>query len=212
MLSIQVGLPTEHGADPVATTPWQSGIVKLPVEGPVWLDTLNLAGDGQDDLVNHGGPWRAVLAYSAAHYTVWRIELGCETLPYGGFGENFTVSVVSEDEVCLGDIYAVGAARLQVTQPRAPCWKLARRWGTKDLTARVEARGWGGWYHRVLQTGFVQAGTGYTLVERRYPQWTIARLNRLKTGREIDLSAFRELAVLDELSPGWREMFAKMSE
>jgi MOSC domain-containing protein YiiM len=175
VLSVQVGLPAEHGADVISTTPWQSGIVKLPVDGPVWLDTLNLADDGQHDLVNHGGPWRAVLAYGAAHYPVWQAELAREHLPYGAFGENFTVSVATEDDVCLGDIYAVGAVRVQVSQPRAPCWKLARRWEIKDLAAQVEAKGWGGWYHRVLQTGFVQAGDDYTLLERPCPQWNILR-------------------------------------
>ncbi|MEP7287903.1 MAG: MOSC domain-containing protein [Chloroflexota bacterium] len=208
LLSVQVGLPADYGPDHISRKSWQSGIFKQSVSGPIWLDPLNLAGDGQQDLHNHGGPFRAVLAYSAAHYPVWLQELSVVDLPYGSFGENFTVSEVTEATVCLGDIYAVGEARLQVAQPRFPCWKLARRMGIRDLTARVEAKGWGGWYHRVLHTGYVQAGDAYQLLERPYPQFSIARLNNLMTDREVNPAACAELADLEVLSPGWREVYA----
>ena len=70
---------------------WTSGIVKRPIEGPVWLGRTNLAGDGQADLVNHGGADKAVLAYAAAHYPDWRTELATLELSFGAFGENLTV-------------------------------------------------------------------------------------------------------------------------
>ncbi|HVO44251.1 MAG TPA: MOSC domain-containing protein [Aggregatilineales bacterium] len=209
ILSIQVGMPADHGADSISRKPWRSGISKTPVAGRIRLSTVNLAGDRQQDLENHGGPFRAVLAYAAVHYPVWREDLKLDDLPYGAFGENFTISVLTEATVCLGDVYAVGdAIRLQVSQPRAPCWKLARRWGIKDLTARVEARGWGGWYHRVLATGEVGAGDAYRLLERPYPAYPIARLNDLITGREVNRAAQAELSAIEALSPGWRAMFA----
>jgi MOSC domain-containing protein YiiM len=201
LLSIQVGLPAMHGADHLSSKAWTSGIFKRAVEGRVWLDTLNLAGDGQDDLDNHGGTFRAVLAYGAAHYPVWEAELG-RKMPYGSFGENFTVSELTEATVCLGDVYSVGEARVEVAQPRAPCWKLARRNGIKDLTARVERKGWGGWYHRVLQTGYVQAGDAYTLLERPYPDFPILHLNDLVAKRLIDPALCRALAACEALSPG----------
>lgn len=212
ILSIQVGLPAEHGADTISNKTWESGIFKFPVTGRVWLDELNLAGDGQQDLNNHGGPYRAVLGYGAVHYPVWRDELARADLPYGAFGENLTLSDLTEETVCLGDVYAVGETRLQVAQPRQPCWKLARRWGIKDLTARVEARGWGGWYHRVLQTGYIEAGDTYELLERPYPAYPISRLNALLRGREVNVEAFAELAGIAELSPGWREAFARFAD
>jgi MOSC domain-containing protein YiiM len=174
----------------------------------VWLDTLNLAGDGQDDLDNHGGVYRAVLAYSAEHYPVWRDELHLPDLAYGSFGENFTVSGLTETDVYLGDVYAVGETRLRVAQPRMPCWKLARRVGVKDLAARVEARGWGGWYHQVLQTGYVQAGDRYELVERGHTGYPIAYIVDLMTERQTSAEAYRELATLDALTPEWRNYFA----
>ncbi|MBL8162037.1 MAG: MOSC domain-containing protein, partial [Anaerolineae bacterium] len=206
VVSIQVGMPAEHGADAVSKKQWRSGIFKYPVEGRIWLDTLNLAGDGQDDLDNHGGPFRAVLTYAAGHYPVWRAELGLSNFNYGAFGENFTVSELSEDSVCLGDVYAVGEALLQVSQPRFPCWKLARRNQRRDLSAHVERRGWGGWYQRVLKTGYVQAGDAYTLVERPYPDLTIALINAITSKRQVNPDACRVLAGVEALTPSWRVM------
>jgi MOSC domain-containing protein YiiM len=211
ILSIQVGLPAEHGADNISKRGWQSGIFKYPISGKVWLDTLNLAGDGQDDLDNHGGIFRAVLGYSAEHYPAWRDELQRPDFPYGAFGENLTISGLDEDSVFLGDVYAVGEALVQVTQPRLPCWKLARRWGIKNLTARVQRKGWGGWYHRVVRTGNVAAGDTYALVERGYTQYPITRLGRLVYEVEKDVAAFEELSGLDVLTPSWRSTFAEFA-
>jgi MOSC domain-containing protein YiiM len=203
-------MPAEHGADAISQKAWQSGIFKYPVEGRVWLDTLNLAGDGQQDLKNHGGPFRAILTYGADRYPIWREELGRPDLAYGAFGENLTVSELTEDTVCIGDVYAIGEARVEVAQPRFPCWKLARRNELLDLTARVEARGWGGWYQRVLQTGYIEAGNDYTLIERPYPDYTIELLNDLTAERRVDAALCRELAAIEALSPGWRGMYKRM--
>ncbi len=212
LLSVQVGLPAQHGADSISDKTWESGIFKYPVTGRIWLDTLNLHGDAQQDLKNHGGVNRAVLAYGAAHYHDWRIELGKADFPHGAFGENLTVSELTEESVYLGDVYAVGEARIQVTQPRWPCWKLARRWDIKDLTARVEHKGWGGWYQRVLQPGYLQAGDAYTLLERPYPQYSIALINDLMAGRNDNPTLLAELAQVEALSPEWRGTFARRVE
>ncbi|MFN8528903.1 MAG: MOSC domain-containing protein [Anaerolineae bacterium] len=211
IVSIQVGLPAQHGADLISDQPWESGIFKTAVTGKIRLDTLNLAGDGQHDLQNHGGKYRAVLAYSADHYPIWQQELNRD-LPYGSFGENFTVSGVDEDSVCLGDIIQVGEVRLRVSQPRMPCWKLSRRVGIKKLSHYVDVKEWGGWYHEVLQTGDVQAGEAYTIIERRYPQYPIRRLYRLMVERETTVEAYRELASLfDILTPSWRMRYGGLA-
>lgn len=209
LLSIQVGLPAEHGADSISDKVWESGIFKYPVSGRVWLDTLNLQGDKQHDLKNHGGTFRAVLAYGAARYPVWQAELGRAELPYGSFGENLTVSELTEESVCLGDVYAVGEAKLRVSQSRYPCWKLARRLDVHDMTARVESRGWGGWYNQVLQPGYVQAGDAFQLLERPYPQYPIWRIHQLLTNREINPDACAHLASLEILSPEWRKLLGE---
>jgi MOSC domain-containing protein YiiM len=209
LLSIQVGLPAEHGADHISKQSWESGIFKYPVEGRVWLDSINLKGDGQRDLENHGGPFRAVLSYSADLYPEWREELGRPDLPYGSFGENFTISGLDETTVCLGDVYAIGQARLRVSQPRFPCWKLARRNGIKDLTARVDKKMRGGWYQQVLKEGYVEARDTVQMLERPYPQYPIRFIFALGSQRIDDRKAAAELATISALTDSWREIFAE---
>lgn len=206
--SIQIGLPQEMG-QPGATEPmdrpWRSGIFKSPVEGPVWLGQTNLVGDGQGDLVHHGGPEKAVLVYAAAHYPAWREELGLPEMAYGGFGENFTVDCITEADLCIGDTYTVGEALVQVSQPRQPCWKLARRWRRKDLALRTQTSGRTGWYLRVLAEGHVQAGDLFELVARPVPQWSVARANHLMHVAREDLAGAAELAACPYLAPNWRQ-------
>lgn len=212
LLSIQVGLPKRRGVvgskNPMER-PFQSGIFKDNVEGRVWLGAENLAGDGQADLQNHGGTFRAVLAYSAEHYPVWRTELSLPDLPYGAFGENFTISGLDEETVCIGDVFSIGEAKVQVSQPRQPCWKLARRWNMKDLTARVHYHGWGGWYLSVVQQGYVQAGTPVVLEKHPLPGFDIAFVYALMNQQIDDPQAMAELANCEWLSPGWRAVFAE---
>lgn len=213
LLSINVGLPADHGADTISKKTWRSGIFKIPVEGRSYVGALNVKGDGQDDLENHGGPYRAVLAYSADHYPEWRTELNRPDFPYGGFGENFTISGLNEETVCIGDVYAVGNdVRIQVSQPRMPCWKLSRHWGIKDLSARVQRKARGGWYHRVLQEGYVEAGQEVKLLERPHPRYSVSFVFALMSEWVNDPSALEELVTLDALTDSWREYFAERLE
>ena len=207
LLSIQVGLPRHLGIagapDPM-DRPWTTSFFKEPVEGPVWLGRTNLAGDGQADRKNHGGPDKAVLAYSADHYPLWRAELNRPDLPHGAFAENFTIAGLTEENVCIGDVYAIGGAQVQVSQPRQPCWKIARRWRIKDLTAQVRETGRTGWYLRVLVEGYVEAGQPVELLERTFPQWTVARASQVMNHRHEDPAAAAELAACPSLAAVWR--------
>src|SRR5262249_49896133 len=117
-------------------------------------------------------------------------------------------SDLTEETVCLGDIYAIGETQVQVTQPRLPCWKLARRWQMKALTARVQEHGWGGWYHRVLKEGYVEAGMAVQLYERPYPKYSIFKLYALMYQWIDDSDMAAALSEIEALSPGWRERFA----
>ncbi len=208
IVSIQVGLPQTHGqeeaADPL-DRPWTTGFFKSPVQGAVWLGATNLAGDGQADLSAHGGPDKAVLAYAEEHYPFWREELAQTDLPYGAFGENFTIAGTQESDVCLGDIYETDQALVQVSQPRQPCWKLSRRWRRKELTKQAWQNGRLGWYLRVLREGNVEAGDVFALRERPFPQWTIARLLEIRRAPSEHIDAVRELVSCPLLATSWRE-------
>lgn len=208
IVSLQVGLPrtlgVEGASDPMDRR-WTTGFYKEPVQGPVQLRTCNLDGDGQADRVHHGGPEKAVLAYATAHYPLWRQELAMHTLPYGAFGENLTVAGQTEADVCIGDIWQVGSdVVLQISQPRQPCWKLARRWRIKTLALQVQQTGRTGWYFRVLQQGPVAAGMPLTLQSRPHPDWSVQRANRVMHAEKADVAAAAELASIALLSESWR--------
>ena len=212
LVSIQVGLPRAYGregADDPMDRPWETGFYKQAVDGPRWLGTTNLVGDGQADLVNHGGPDKAVLCYAASHYPGWREELQRPDLPHGAFGENFTIDGLTEETVCVGDVYRLGEAIVQVSQPRQPCWKLAWRWRLRELTALVERSGRTGWYIRVLEEGEVRPGLPLTLLERPYPEWTVARATQVMRGRRQDREAAGELAGCEVLAASWRDRLAE---
>lgn len=58
ILSIQVGLPKQlgtEGAIDLMDRPWTTGFFKEPVTGAIYLGKNNLTGDGQADLILHGG-------------------------------------------------------------------------------------------------------------------------------------------------------------
>ena len=214
LISIQVGLPRVLGR-PDAVDPmdkvWTTGFFKEPMAGPVWLGRTNLAGDGQADLRNHGGPEKAVNVYPAEHYPYWETELGIARLPRGAFGENFTTAGLLESVVCIGDVFEIGEGLVQVSQPREPCWKLARRWRVKDLALRVQQTGRTGWYFRVLREGTVEAGERVVLVDRLYPEWTVAAANDVMHHHKADVAAARVLAECPALATSWRETLARRS-
>ncbi|WP_410596692.1 MOSC domain-containing protein [Amycolatopsis sp. lyj-23] len=145
--------------------PVLSAITKARVTAPeLPLTELNLDGDRQADLTVHGGVDKAVYVYPAEHYPAWR-EDGFEAA-VADFGENVSLSGVTEDDVRIGDVWAWGDALVQVSQPRSPCFKLAMKTGRKDVTPLMIDSGRSGWYLRVLRPGTVPTSGAVELVER----------------------------------------------
>jgi MOSC domain-containing protein YiiM len=202
LVSVQVGRPQERFDDGV----WVSAIFKDPVQGTVRLESTNLDGDEQADPRVHGGPDKAVCVYSADHLPFWRVALDRHDVGPGAFGENFSVTGLIEADVCVGDVFEVGTAVVQVSQPRGPCRKLGRKWARLDLPKMVLAEGKTGWYLRVLQPGDVEAGQEVRRIDRAYPEWTLTEANRLAYAKQTpqvtaDRLRFSECAAL---SGAWR--------
>lgn len=142
----------------------RTAIDKTPREGPVRLTRLGFVGDVQADPEVHGGPTRAAYAYPIEHYPVWEEFLGRSPLPHGQFGENLTTRGWTEHDVHLGDVYALGRARVQVTTPRGPCFKLGIRTGSPAIVRAFSETGLLGFYLRVLEEGMVEAGDPIALL------------------------------------------------
>jgi MOSC domain-containing protein YiiM len=136
-----------------------SGIVKHPHPGgPIIIGRTNIEGDAQADLVNHGGPDKAIYVYPSEHLPWWLEQIG-----YAGgdasFGENLGTSGLLETEARIGDIWQWGTTTLQISQPRWPCYKLAKRSGHRDMVKQLVDSLRSGWYLRVLETGTTTIGT-----------------------------------------------------
>jgi MOSC domain-containing protein YiiM len=195
VLSVQVGQVASLGPDGVA-----SGFVKRSVSGPVRVGRLNLDGDAQADLRVHGGPDKAVYAYAAASYPLWAQDFPehAELLRPGVFGENLTIQRMAEADICVGDVHAIGAARLQVCQPRQPCFKLGLRFADNRLPRAMVRSGRSGWYYRVLEEGVLAAGDALHVVERPDPNLPLTRLVEIVYGGK---ASDEELALIAK-SPG----------
>lgn len=187
----------------------ETAYAKQPVDGPVAVGTLGLAGDERTPK-HHAGPDRAVMQCSADHLAAWRDELPelAPLLVDGSFGENLVVDGMDEWNVCVGDVVEVGTCRLQVTMPRTPCHKIGRHFGRADMPVLVQASGRTGWLYRVLQPGTITAGDEVRVVERPCPDWPLARVAHHLFSREPDLDVARELAALEPLARHVRDKFA----
>lgn len=204
VVSVNVGKPRE--------VEWKGKIVstsifKEPVTGRVAMRRLNLDGDRQADLSVHGGPEKAVYVYPAEHYQFWRNEFPNMELPWSMFGENLTVEGLQEDTVNIGDQFRIGSARVVVTQPRMPCYKLGIKFKRDDILKRFLVSGRSGFYLAVLEEGEVEAGDPITLIKRNENGVTVADITRLYTSDKHNMAALRKAVAVEALPEGWREYF-----
>ncbi|MFC2949488.1 MOSC domain-containing protein [Virgibacillus sediminis] len=195
--------------DPEAEKPgnrsWKSGMFKEESNHRILLEKAGLQGDEVADKKNHGGPEKAVFAYPCDHYGYWESELDLYYgMKPGAMGENLAVKGLDETSVCIGDIFELGEADVQVSQPRKPCWKPGRRFGRKDFAWRIQETGRTGWYFRVLQEGRVGSGDSLALRERPHPKWSIAVCNELMYAKEPDRGLLEELASCPLLADMWK--------
>ena len=206
LISVQVGVPRTvllEGRE-VST-----GIFKHPVQGRVRMHALDLEGDQQADLTVHGGPDKAVYAYPSEHYPFWKGELPGVDLPWGAFGENLTTSGLLENEVCIGDRFAIGGAEVVVTQPRLPCFKLNLKFGRQDMAARFLASHFTGFYFRVLREGEVGAGDAIVRVHEDENRVSVLDIVQLYLGESKSSELRRRALQAEYLTPSWREEFSQ---
>ncbi|MEO6368790.1 MAG: MOSC domain-containing protein [Steroidobacteraceae bacterium] len=173
LTSVQAGPIAPLGPNAVP-----SAFVKRAVTGPVRVARLGLEVDAQADRRVHGGLEKAVYAYPTAHYPAWAADFPelASRFVHGGFGENLSIDGLTEADLCVGDVHAIGTVRLQVCQPRQPCFKLALNFQNSRLPKAMVRNGRSGWYYRVLAPGTLQAGDAIQLVERPLPDFPFTAL------------------------------------
>jgi len=208
LLSVNVGLPRDvawHGRT-VRTAVW-----KRPVDGPRQVRRLNIDGDGQGDLAGHGGEHRAVFVYQIESYRYWQDQLSRDDFGYGQFGENFTITGLADDQVCIGDRYQVGEALFEVTQPRVTCYRVGIRMDEPRMPSLLISHHRPGFYFRVLREGAVRAGDEIVQVAAGPEAMTVAEVDGLLYlpghSRERVLTAL----CIPALPDGWKASFRAMA-
>ena len=190
-----------------------TGIFKEPVSGRVMLRTLNLDGDAQADLNGHGGTYKAAYAYSVENYRYWEDELGrTDFAAAGQFGENFTVEGMTDDQVWICDVFQVGDALVEVTQPRVPCFKLGIRMGIPDFQKQFAQSCRVGFYLRVLKAGDVGAGDTFAQIREAPVRMTVRELMHLLYFDPDNVQDAKKALGIEALSPGWRQSFTDRVE
>lgn len=207
LVSVNVGLPKNVQWHDKAV---YTGIWKTPVDGPVMARRLNLDGDGQGDLAGHGGEHRAVMVYQVESYDFWKTYLRREDLKPGHFGENFTVTGLPDDDVCIGDRYRIGSAEFEVTQPRVTCYRVGLRLNEPEMPKLLVSQHRPGFYLRVLKEGYVRAGDDIVLTRRGRHELTVADVDALLYLPNRDIEQLRQIVDVPALSPGWMQSFNEM--
>ena len=203
ILSVQVGRPR-----PVVFNghPALTGIYKNPVDGPVSVGFLNLKGDEQADLTVHGGVNKAVYAYPSEHYPYWQERYASLGLEWGAFGENLTTEGLLEGDAGIGDTLQIGTAEFVVVQPRLPCYKLAGKFGDKNILQTFTDSGRSGIYFAVIKEGQLQAGDTIRWTNRGENPFTIADAMRLYNEEELPADLLDRALRLKVLPDSWRRM------
>lgn len=204
LVSVNVGQPRDVTWKGKTVT---TGIFKTPVAGAVKLRKHNLDGDRQADLSVHGGPTKAGYAYPAEHYAYWRDVLGNGDLSWGAFGENFTVEGLDEETVSVGDEFAVGTARVVVTEPRLPCVN-AIRFGRSDMVKLFLDSRRTGFYLGVVEEGRVEPGDRVDRLTEHPDRLRVAEVTRLYVD-PTNVPLLRKAIAVEALPPKWRSHFAQ---
>jgi MOSC domain-containing protein YiiM len=200
VVSVNVGMPREVDWKGRKVT---TGIFKSPVGATLTVRRLNIDGDGQADLTVHGGPDKAVYAYPSEHFGPWSERLGRELTP-GNFGENLTTMGLLEDTVHIGDEFRVGTARLVVTQPRLPCFKLGLRFNDPGMVKLFLQAGKPGIYFAVLEEGAVGPGDSIERIAEDGSRITVTEMFHLVLDQDPAPAAVRRLLGVPALAAVWR--------
>lgn len=190
-----------------------SAIVKKAVSGRCLLTAAGLQGDTQADRRVHGGVGKALHHYPAEYYAQLAAAFpDAHHLAPGGLGENISTRGMTEADVCIGDVFCIGSARIQVSQPRTPCWKIDTRTECEGVSAFIGEHGLAGWYYRVLGSGGIAAGDRLEHIERPADAVSLAEFWCVIRAPRPPIAALLRLAYASGLDETWAGKLLQRAE
>lgn len=183
VISTNIGKPT--------TFEWngreeQTGIFKYPVDEPLFLTKADVQKDTVIDRKHHAGVNKACYLFAADQYSFWKHKYPKLEWNWGMFGENLTVLGMDESLIRIGDIYKIGTALVQVSQPREPCYKLGVRFNDQNILRQYVDHAFPGTYVRILEEGEVRKEDEIILIEQSENTLTVKQSFELILARKKD--------------------------
>lgn len=183
VISTNIGKPT--------TFEWngkeeQTGIFKYPVDEPLFLGKIDVQKDTVIDRKHHAGVNKACYLFAADQYPFWKHLYQHLEWNWGMFGENLTVLGMDESLIRIGDIYKIGTALVQVSQPREPCYKLGVRFNDQNILRQYVDHAYPGTYVRILEEGEVRKEDEIILIEQSENTLTVKQSFELILSRKKD--------------------------
>lgn len=162
----------------------QTGIFKYPIDTGLFLTKKDVKNDTIIDRVHHGGENKACYLFSSDYYEYWKPKYPELQWDWGMFGENLTVRGLDESKIRVGDIYKIGNALVQVSQPREPCYKLGIRFGHQKIIKEFVQHNHPGTYVKIMEEGHVSNNDAVTLVEQSGNPLTVQQFYELMFAKE----------------------------
>lgn len=183
-----------------------TAIFKQPQNGPVAIGWEGMDCDVQADRRVHGGADKALHHFPLENHRRLAQQFPelAQQFVAGAIGENIATEGLDEATACIGDVYALGSARIQLCQPRSPCWKIDAKFGREGISQYIAEHGIAGWYYRVLTCGEAQAGDDFVLLERNAAAVPLAQLWDATRARRPDPDNLQRIADTPGLTQAWR--------
>ena len=123
---------------------------------------------------------------------------------------NLTLEGLLEEKVRIGDVFQIGSTvKLQITQPRVPCFKLAYKMGLPEFPKQFLESRRVGFYFRVLEEGEITAGDAIARIEIASESMSVTEIVNLRyfdrDNREENRTSQKTLRPFAELETRFHE-------
>ncbi len=208
IVSINIGKPQSIPGK--NSRSFKSSFLRKPIKGKIFLGYEGFENDQVGDPRLHGGVDKAVCVYSQEHFDYWTNQKGLQ-LHQPAFGENLTIEGLKETQVHIGDVFKVGEATVQISQPRQPCHKINKIYDNQEMACWVKSTGFTGFYFRVIEQGWVTPGAKLDLIKQGDGAFSVNEVNSFlsKSKGENNLERLKKAVDLEALTEEWSKLLRK---